>query len=250
MNTVQLISAVRNSVCAVMRLHLKRAERVKKHKVQPAQYQLSFVGTAFGIVSNKYVLTAHHIFNGGSSRDPDDKFYLFVVPDNGPSAHAFPVISFPIERPDIDMAVMEFGPGMGGHAQSIPALPLAKQLPADGTPVLTYAFPSPLIESGGNIDQTGNWLGGGEFFLKAHANDGFVAGQYQTTGFDMLEFNVGWYSGESGGPVISAETGAAVAVMQAYRNIQAPHGIVPGPHLGRSVISLIPELTKLGVQII
>jgi hypothetical protein len=66
----------------------------------------------------------------------------------------------------------------------------------------------------------------------------------------FYELNVGWHHGESGGPIFTLEEVPAVfSIMQHYRNIQAPHGIIPGPHRGRSLSAIQKNLTDLGATI-
>ena len=66
----------------------------------------------------------------------------------------------------------------------------------------------------------------------------------------MYEFNVGWHHGESGGPVCRAEPLAAFTVMQHYRNVQGPHGVVAGPHRGVSLEVIRQELEDLGAAVV
>lgn len=128
MDIVQLIAARRDAVCAVMRIHQTKPERVKGSKVKPAEFQVSFVGTAFGIAHNKRVVTAYHVLNNGQPRDPKDKFFLFVVPANGPKAYQLPVVGYPLERADLDFAVLEHGPCPLGNYE-VHATPISKRPP-------------------------------------------------------------------------------------------------------------------------
>ena len=115
---------------------------------------------------------------------------------------------------------------------------------------MTYGFPAPQIASA-KVDESGNWQGG-NFFLKSHANDGIVSARYDLDGILFYELNVGWHHGESGGPIftLEEERPAVFSVMQHYRNIQAPHGIVPGPHRGKSLTSIKNQLVELGATVI
>src|SRR5207247_469244 len=116
--------------------------------------------------------------------------------------------------------------------------------------VVTYGFPSPEIASA-NVDNQGKFLGGGDFFLKGHANEGVVAGQYETNGAWLFEFNVGWFHGESGGPVVQHDRVVAVfAVMQGYRKIQTPDGVVMGPRIGRGLDAVQQALVACGATIV
>jgi len=238
------ISIVRESTAALLRIHVAKPERVKKGKVKPASIEASLAGSAFCIVADRYILTAHHVLNNGQQHDPKDKFYAFIVPQNGDPAYHFPVVSFPIERPDIDIAVLEVGPchTSGMH---IPAIPVSFAQQADGSRVVTVGFPSPEI-SNINIDQQLNFLGG-QFFMKSHANEGIVSAQYFIAGVRVYELNVGWHHGESGGPIVAlTDPPAAFSLMQHYRDIKSPHGIVAGPHRGSSLLPIEQELSSLG----
>src|SRR6478609_7621388 len=95
--TIDTIASARNTVCGIL----------KMRPIDNNQYQVGFVGTGFGIVKDKYVLTAYHIFDDGQPRRATDKFYVFAVPQNGPVAYHFPVVGFPLERRDLDFAVLE-----------------------------------------------------------------------------------------------------------------------------------------------
>ena len=189
------ITSVRESVASILRLHLVSPETVKKGKVRPARFQAALTGSAFCIVAGRYLLTAYHVFNSGKERDSKDKFYAFIVPQNGSQAYQFPVVSFPIERQNLDVAVLEVGPCAtpGIH---IPAIPVSFARQADGNRVLTVGFPAPEIAAV-NVDQQGNYQGG-QLFLKSHANEGIISAQYDIEGVYLYELNVGWHHGESG----------------------------------------------------
>jgi Trypsin-like peptidase domain len=239
------IPIVRESVAAILRVRMSRPESVKKGKVRPAQFQASLAGSAFCVVVDRHLVTAFHVLNGGKPREAGDRFYAFAVPGNGDPAFWFPVIGFPAERPDLDIAVVEIGPcaTAGVH---IPALPVSFTPRPDGTRVITVGYPAPEIV-GLNLDAQGHFLGG-EFVLKSHANEGIVSAQYILNHVLLYELNVGWHHGESGGPVAALEDRPAVfSLMQHYRNIQSPHGTVAGPHRGHALSALQQELTDLGV---
>src|SRR5437867_8267571 len=102
---VTAIPAVRRSVAAILRVRMIRSETVKKGAVRPAQFQAVLGGSAFCVTSDRYLVTAFHVLNGGQPRVAEDKFYAFLVPENGDAAFHFPVIGFPVERPDVDVAV-------------------------------------------------------------------------------------------------------------------------------------------------
>src|SRR5207245_1847829 len=152
------------------------------------------------------------------------------------------------ENQAVDLAVLEIGASQT-KGQHIKAIPVTMSRPVDGASVVTYGFPAPVIQ-GASLDQDGNFLGGGQFFLKGHANEGIVAAQYSLDGRWTYEFNVGWHHGESGGPVLQREPLAVFAVMQFYRNITGPHGVIPGPHCGRSLEAIQQELRGHGAKVI
>jgi hypothetical protein len=239
------IPKLRESVTAILRLRMTKPETVKKGKVLPAQFEAGW-GSAFCIVSNKYLMTAFHVLNGGKPRDPHAKFYALVVPGNDNPFFYFPVVAFLIERPDLDIAVLEIG-ACSTAGIHLPALPVSFGPQADGRQVLTMGFPAPEIV-GLNADPQGNFLGG-QFFLKSHANEGIVAAQYVLGGkLPVYELNVGWHHGESGGPIATlAGQPSAFSLMQQYRNVQGPHGVLAGPRRGLALSTLRQELEALGV---
>lgn len=229
----EAIAAFRNSIGAVLRIHTARRE--------PVELNLTIGGSAWCIAENRYFATAHHLLNGGADRDPNDKFFLFVVPDNGMRAYHFPVAGFPLEDPALDLAIIEVGaPADPGVV--VPAMPVTVGPVPDGSSVLTLGFPAPEI-SAASVDENRNWIGG-NIFLKSHANEGIVSAQYEFNDVLHYELNVGWHHGESGGPIIRlADPAAAFSVMQFYRNVNSPHGVMAGPHMGRS-LSCIEEILR------
>lgn len=242
------IPILRDSVAAVLRIRMTRPATAKKGKVRPAQFGASLGGSAFCVVADRYLVTAFHVLNGGGARNPGDKFYVFIVPGNGDPAFHFPVVAFPVERADVDIAVLEIGPcaTAGIH---IPAIPVSFAPRADGTRVITLGYPSPEI-SALNVDPQGNYAGG-QLFLKSHANEGIVSANYTIGGVLVYELNVGWHHGESGGPIAALEEHPVVfSLMQHYRNVQSPHGTVAGPHRGCALVGVQQELTALGVTVV
>lgn len=238
---ITTIPRVRDSVVAILRVH-----PVTEGDSPTTKFNCSF-GSAFCVSDERLLLTAHHVLGGGGPRDPADRFYAFTVPGNGGPAYHFPVTGFPLERPDLDLAVLEIGPCVTPGIE-LAGLPVSFDAIPDGTQVLTLGYPSPEIKSV-NVAPDLTYLGG-EFFLKSHANEGIVAAQYDAGPGRMYELNVGWHHGESGGPIVSlggAEPVAA-AVMLHYRNVQSPHGIVAGPHRGFALSTIEAELRELGVS--
>lgn len=241
-NMVNAIAQIRDSVCAIMRIIKKQRRKGKKKKQPVVQFKLVFVGTAWCVVVNRFLITAHHVLNTGKARDPQDLFYAFSVPGNGLRAFHFPITRFLLEDANCDVAILEIGPP-ATPGQGIPSAPITFNRPPDGTKVFTFGFPTPEI-SKAKLNQNGQFIGG-QFFLKGHVNEGIVAAQYDFSGSWFYEFNVGWHHGESGGPVLNIDPVAAFAIMQHYRNIQTPHGIVAGPHRGRSLEVVQQQLINI-----
>ena len=244
-NLVAAIAAARESVAAILRLHVVAPDSVEKGRRGPGTMGATVAGSAFCVVANRYLVTAHHILNGGEPRDPKDRFYAFVVPHNGDLAYHFPITSFPLERSDLDIAVLEIGP-CAAAAVEVPALPVSFSPQPDGIRVVTIGFPAPEVAAI-NLDQQGNYLGG-QFFLKSHANEGIVSAHYLLGVMQVYELNVGWHHGESGGPIVAlTDPPAAFSLMQHYRNVTSPHGVVAGPHRGCALSMVQRELTGLGI---
>jgi hypothetical protein len=231
------IQSIRNSVCAILKIH----------KDNQQNFQISVVGTGWCVVPKRFIVTAFHIFNNGQPRDPNDKFFVLFVPDNGPSAWHTPIINFLLEESTVDMAILEIDSNPLQSLQ-IPAIPITFKGIPDGERVITCGFPAPAIVNA-RVDNNGNWLGG-TLFLKSHANEGIVSGQFEINGIKIYELNIGWHHGESGGPIIRIEPLSAIAVMQRYRNIQTPHGIVAGPHQGNAIKSIEDNLRRLDIKIV
>src|SRR2546425_6835118 len=221
------IRSVRDSVAAILRVHITRPETVKKGKARPQQVHASLGGSAFCVVADRYLVTAFHVLNEGKPRNPSDKFYAFVVPGNGDLLLHFPVVAFPVERHDLDVAVVEIGPCSSAGVQ-VPAVPVSFTPRPDGTRVVTMGYPAPEI-MGLEVDHHGNFHGG-QFFLKSHANEGIVSAQYVTDGVLMYELNVGWHHGESGGPVADGgDRPAGLLPVPQYRENPPPPRLGSGP---------------------
>lgn len=236
------ISSVRDSICAVMRISLVPQQSVGG----PPQFNVAFVGTAWCVVENRYFVTARHVFNNGQPRNTNDSFSLFFVPNNGPQAFHTQVTGFTFEDQQNDLAIIEIS-SVPIQVGRVPATPVTLQNQRDGSRVLTYGFPSPVI-SAAAVDVNGNWRGG-QLLLKSHANEGIIAGQYDVGGL-IYELNVGWHHGESGGPILRPDPVAAFALMQTYRGIQSPHGTYPGPHHGRSLEAIRTTLQAIGAVVV
>ncbi len=237
-----------DAVASILRLHTVKPATVKKGKARPAKFSASLAGSAFCIVENRILLTAYHVFNNGKPRDPKDKFYAFIVPQNAPQAYYFPVVGYPFESPDLDMAIIEVG-ACATAGVKISALPVTARAQPDGSRVLTIGFPAPVINAI-NVDRNGDYRGG-DFFLKRHANEGIVSAQYQINSVDFYELNVGWHHGESGGPIVRLDDPvAAFSLMQLYRNIKGPLGEIAGPHMGRALKAIEQELIAVGASIV
>lgn len=243
------IPLARNSVVALLRIHLARPATIKKGKPKPAVYEAAMVGTAFCVVNDRYLVTAHHVFNNREPRRPNDKFYALIVPNNGLQAFHYPVVAFPLEDAAHDMAVIEIGP-CTTPGQHLSALPITTSPQVDGAHVFTVGFPSPAINSL-SLDDDGTYRGG-EMFLKSYANEGIVSAQFQDlTGTHFYELNVDWHHGESGGPILRlSEPPAVFSMMQQYRPIQGPHGVIVGPHQGRGLSCIETHLRSLGATFV
>jgi hypothetical protein len=239
------IPRLRKSTVAILTLRITKPATVNHGKPEPAQFRVNW-GSGFCVLTDRYVVTAFHVLNDGATRDANSKSYALVVPKNDDPLYWFPVVAFPVERPDVDMAVLEIG-GCPSANVSIPALPVSFKRQPDGIQVLTMGFPAPEI-TGLNADAQGNFLGG-QFFLKSHANKGIVAAHYVVNGaFSYYELNVGWHHGESGGAItVAGEQPTVFSLMQRYRHVQGPHGIIPGPRQGLGLSEIQKELTSLGV---
>ncbi len=239
------IPKLRESIAAILRLRLTKPETLDQGKIVPAEFEVGW-GSGFCVASDKYLVTAFHVLSAGNARDPAAKFYALVVPGNGDPFYWFPVVSFPVERPNLDMAVLELGP-CSAPGVRLSAVPVRFAPQPDGTEVLTMGFPAPEV-AGLHADPQGNFLGG-QFFLKSHANEGIVAAQYVLAGtLPFYELNVGWHHGESGGPITTlSDQPVAFSLMQHYRNVQGPHGVLAGPRRGLALSAIQNELTGLGV---
>lgn len=244
---VQGISNIRDSVAAVMKITPVAASDAGTVTTAAPTFGVAFVGTAWCVVENRYFVTAHHIFNNGQPRNPNDRYILFFVPGNGPMGFHTSVTGFPLEDPSNDMAVIEINT-LPPQVDRVPAVSVSCDNPEDGTRVLTYGFPSPQIAAA-SVDVNGNWSGG-QLLLKSHANEGIVAGQYTAGGPQIFELNVGWHHGESGGPIFRIDRAAVFALMQSYRGIQGPHGVYPGPRQGKSMAAIRTTLENLGASIV
>ena len=231
------IASIRNSACAILKIHRESQQT----------FQISVVGTGWCIVPKQFIITAFHIFNNGQQRDLSDKFFAFFVPDNGPRAWHTPIVNFHLEEPTIDMAILEIDPNPL-QALEISAIPVTFKKIPDGERVITCGFPAPIIANA-RVDRNGNWLGG-NLFLKSHANEGIVSGQFDKDEVKIYELNIGWHHGESGGPIVRINPLSAIAVMQRYRNIQTVHGVVAGPHQGNSLESIEGNLRRFNIKVV
>ena len=245
----ETITVVRESVVAVMRIREKTRKTVggshAKKLQEKIEYSLSF-GSGFCVVENRYVVTAFHVLNEGQAPDVLDRHYVFTVPGNGDPAFYFPVTSIPVQRQGVDIAVLELGVCNAPDLR-LPALPVTFRPFEDGQRVLTVGFPAPEIH-GLNMDPQGNFVAG-QFFLKSLANEGIVGAHYPLGPLPVYEFNVTWHNGESGGPIVCVGEGlAAFSLMQQYRNVQTPLGIMPGPRRGLALSVVKAELEALGVK--
>ena len=86
------IAKVRDSTCAIMRI----TRVVQQEETNPPieTYNLAFVGTAWCVNADRFLITAHHVLNDGKPRHTEDRFYAFTAPANGLRVHSFPVTGF------------------------------------------------------------------------------------------------------------------------------------------------------------
>ena len=242
-----VIRDLRASTVAIMSYRQIKPARRKGGRDVPAEYRIGF-GSGFCVVADRYIVTAHHVLNGGKPHDPADKFLAFVVPENQSQAFHFPVVAVTRERADCDIAILELGACATPGAR-LPAFPVTLVAPVDGSRVVTVGFPSPEVHQV-TIDAQGTYLGG-QFLLKSHANEGLVAAQYDNGPLRLIEFNVEWHHGESGGAVVRQDGPvAAFSLMQHYRSVQGPNGVLPGPRRGYQLSSVEAELRAIGANIV
>ena len=245
---LRAIQQTGDSVATILRLHTLKPATVRKGTAKPLKFSASLAGSAFCIVENRILLTAYHVFNNGKPRDPKDRFYAFIVPQNGPQAYHFPVVGYPFESLNLDMAIIEVG-ACATAGVKVPALPVTTDAQPDGSRVLTIGFPAPEITTL-NVDKNGDYIGG-QFFMMSHANEGIVSAQYPVDSAVFYELNIGWHHGESGGPIVRlVDPVAAFSLMQDYRTIKTPHGVVAGPHRGRALKAIEQELIAVGASIV
>jgi hypothetical protein len=239
---IPAIARIRRSACAILRIRPKvTAPNVST--TGPPGFELGFVGSGACIVRNRYILTAFHVFNNNQPRDPRDKFVVFTLTDDNLVAFHCPVIGVPLEHAAHDLAVLELGMPVDARF-SLDPLPLSLETVPEGTEVITYGFPAPVVK-GANLSPNGDFLGGGNFFLKGHANTGIVSAQYDLHGAMNYAFNVDWVHGESGGIVCDLEDMRLFTVMQSYRTIATPTGVMAGPRMGRGFQGIAAELRHL-----
>lgn len=240
MSVVAAIRAVRDSVGALLRLTLDPTS---------GTFHVVLTGTVWCVVPDRVFVTAHHVLNDGKARDPNHRYFVVQAPKNGSLLHYWPVTSFLIEDSQRDMVVLE-APVPPGAPIAVPAVPVSLAPPPDGTSVFTYGCPAPVITSA-TVSPQGD-LTSLHTVLFTHAATGIVAAQYPIpTGDTLLEFDVAWHHGESGGPVLSvADPPVAFSIMQRYRIIQGPLGRMDGPRQGLALVSLGPLLSSLGASLV
>lgn len=240
-DNVRAIARVRDSVAAIVRVNRTGTTDSAGNAV----FGIKIVGTAFCVVANRMFVTANHVFNDTKPRDPQDTFYMIAAPNNGSKLFWFPVTTFVMEDANLDIAVIE-APVVPGIAMKRLLVTFTHQ--PDGTPVLTYGCPAPVIASAA-VDAQGR-LTQAQTHLFTHANCGIVSASYDAAGAWLYEFNVGWHHGESGGPVCAYEPFAVFALMQGYRKVQTPDATIPGPHLGKSLSAIEKNLRAIGANVV
>lgn len=118
---IRSITSIRNSVCAILRIRRETQNT----------FQLHIVGTAWCIVPRQILVTAFHILNNGQPRNPNDNFFAFFVPNNGPRARHTPVVNFLLEDANADMAILAINSDPL-QALQIPAVPITFESVPDG----------------------------------------------------------------------------------------------------------------------
>ncbi len=241
----------RHATAAILRVRRGKVTAAKKGKAaRPQKYDADIVGSATCIVANKYLLTAHRVLNGGEARQPDDKYYAMIAPDNGTQLFHFPIVSFALESADLDLAVLEMGPCVNGNKRLV-ALPLSMREVDDGTSVIAVGYPaSPVFEL--EVDAEGNYLSGSSE-LKSHVNTGIVSACFpDLRGHPIYEFNFGWLPGQTGGPMVRLGTPRALfALMRDFRPIRTADGsVIPGPYQGISLKPAESALRQLGAAFV
>jgi hypothetical protein len=239
---IPAIARIRRSACAILRIRPK-AVAPNVSTTAPPGFELGFVGSGACIARDRYILTAFHIFNNAQPRDPRDKFVVFTLTDDNLLAFHCPVIGVPLEHAAHDLAILELGKPVDPRF-SLEPLAVSLDLVPEGTEVITYGFPAPVVK-GANLSPTGDFLGGGNFFLKGHANTGIVSAQYDLHGAMNYAFNVDWVHGESGGIVCDLANTRLFTIMQSYRTIATPTGVMAGPRMGRGFQGIAVELREL-----
>ncbi len=224
------VRSVRDSICGLLRVRA----------LPDKQVNLAIVGTTWCVVQNRYFLTAQHVLNDGNPRNPADQFIIIRAPGNGTRLERFPVVGFRLEDAQHDFAILEIhDPATQGAM--VPSLRISFESVRDGTDVLTYGCPAPRV--------TGASLAQGQLHfqtaLVATANHGMVSAQFPPPEAPLYVFNVHWFSGESGGPILDTKTLRVFSVMQRYMNVEAPHGIIAGPRMGRSLAAIRDHLQAL-----
>jgi hypothetical protein len=249
----ELIAAtpmMRQATAAILRLRRHAPSVTKKGKPRAPKFDADIVGSATCIVANRYLITAHRVLNNGEARQPDDKFYAMIAPDNGVQLFHFPVTGFALEDPDRDLAVLEIGACVNGNKRLV-ALPLSMREVPDGTSVLAVGYPaSPVFEL--EVDAEGNYASGSSE-LKSHVNTGIVSACFpDLRGNPLYEVNFGWLPGQTGGPMLRLGTPRALfALMRDFRPIRTPDGgVIPGPYQAISLKPAEAALRQLGAAFV
>ena len=239
-SAVSTIRAVRDSVCALLRLTVDDTART---------FYAVLTGTTWCVVQDEVFVTAQHVLNDSKPRDPTHKFFVVHAPGNGPTLQFWPVTRFLLEDSLRDLAVFE-APVQSGSGIIVPSVPVALSPPADGTSVVTYGYPAPVVTSA--QVGTGGVLTSLHTALFTHGAVGIIAAQYPLpTGDTLIEFDVAWHHGESGGPIFElSDTPVAFSVMQRYRIIQGASGPMDGPRQGIALTALGPLLSQLGATVV
>jgi TonB family protein len=165
-------------------------------------YRYMFFGNGFFINDKGYVVTAAHLLsyfkNGGEP-------YVLVGPREGPRR----MLEAPIVAVDWDhdAAVLKATPNPFQNEKEIGYLPLSVDTPAPGSEVLSASLRPPDIENAHSMAEPLEDFSQGEV-IDYRFYQGEHPGQEQ-----LLLFSQEVEAGQSGSPLVSAETHAAVGIV-------------------------------------
>jgi TonB family protein len=166
-------------------------------------YRYMFFGNGFFVNRDGYVVTAAHLLsyfrNGGEP-------YVLVGPREGPRR----MLEAPIEAVDWehDVAVLKATPNPFQSDSKIAYLPLSTKMPTLGNDVLSASLRPPDIENAHSAAQPLEDFSQGQVI-----NYQFYADKPSGEEKELLLFNQPVLSGQSGSPLVSAKSHAAIGVV-------------------------------------